>query len=178
MIHARWYTRTDGRQIDLVVVHTMEAPEKGETAEACARYLSRLPATRKASVHFCVDADEEIRCLPDRHVAYAAPGANHNGLHIEHAGYARQTPAEWADAYSERMLRRSARLTASLCKRYGIPVRFVGPAGLKAGRRGVTTHAAVTKAFPGPARTHWDPGPGFPIRHYLELVRAQLKKET
>ena len=32
---------------------------------------------------------------------FHAPGANHNGIGLEHAGYARQSAEDWADAFSE-----------------------------------------------------------------------------
>lgn len=163
-------TRTVSRQIDLVVIHTMEAPEKGTTAESVAAYLAR-PATR-ASAHYCLDSDSTVRGVYDHNVAWHAPGANHNGLGLEHAGYARQSAADWADPYSRAMLARSARLTARLCARYDIPVVFVDAAGLKAGKRGITTHREVTAAFH--QSTHTDPGAHFPMTAYLQAVRARM----
>ena len=169
-VQARWYTRTDGRQIDLIVLHSMEAPEKGDTAEAVAAYFAR--GTVKASAHYCIDANSIVQSVFDRDIAWAAPGANRDGLQMEHAGYARQTPEEWADPYSETMLRRSAALVARKCRRYNVPARIVYPAGLLVGRRGITTHAFVSQAFH--RSDHTDPGPNFPLRHYLELVRGYL----
>ncbi len=163
-------TRTAGRQIDLIVIHTMEMDEKGETAEHCAQWF-RNPGA-KASAHYCVDADSIVQCVRDQDVGWHAPGANHDGIGIEHAGRAKQTGRDWSDEYSTAMLERSARLVAGLCKKYAIPVTWLYAADLKAGKRGITTHKAVSDAFR--RSTHWDPGSGFPIERYLTLVRAAL----
>ena len=163
-------TRTGGRQIDLIVIHTMEMDEKGETAEHCAQWF-RNPIA-KVSAHYCVDADTIVQCVRDEDVAWAAPGANSDGIQVEHAGRAKQTGREWGDAYSTAMLDRSAALVAELCRRHKIPVTLLFPADLKAGRRGITTHKAVSDAFK--RSSHWDPGAGFPIEAYLAKVRALL----
>ena len=163
-------TRTGGRQIDLIVIHTMEMDEKGETAESCAQWF-RNPGA-KVSAHFCVDADAIVQCVRDQDVGWHAPGANHNGIGIEHAGRAKQTGREWSDAYSTAMLDRSATLVAGLCRKYEIPVTWLYPVDLRAGKRGITTHKAVSDAFK--RGSHWDPGVGFPVERYLGLVRADL----
>ena len=82
-------TNTGGRQIDLIVIHTMEMDEKGDTAERCAQWF-RNPGAR-VSAHYCVDADSIVQCVRDQDVAWHAPGANHDGIGIEHAGRAKQT---------------------------------------------------------------------------------------
>lgn len=169
-IQARWFTPVARRAIDLVVIHDMEYPENLDAAEKVARFFQGLPATNKASAHHCVDADSRVLCVQEHDVAYHAPGANHNGIGIEHAGYARQTAAEWADPYSEQMLLNSAGLTADICRRYGLPHAYVDAGGLQKGYRGITTHWEVTKAFK--QSDHTDPGPNFPMAHYLDLVLA------
>jgi N-acetyl-anhydromuramyl-L-alanine amidase AmpD len=163
-------TRTNGRQIDLIVIHTMEMDEKGTTAENCAAWFQNPAA--KVSAHYCVDNDSIVQCVADRDVAWAAPGANSNGLHVEHAGRAAQTGRDWGDAFSLAMLERSAVLVADLCRTYRIPVTWLYEADLRAGKRGITTHDAVSKAFK--RGTHWDPGKSFPIERYVSAVRRDL----
>lgn len=155
----------------LVVLHCMEWAETSTSAEWCAGFFAgkQGPAPR-ASANYCVD-DDSIICSvqPDR-VAWHAPGANQNGIGIEHAGFARQSRAQWLDDYSLRMLSLSAELTAWLCKRFTIPIQFVVADHLRRGGRGITTHAECTKAWPEKGGTHMDPGPFFPVGDYLRFV--------
>ncbi len=169
-IPARWYTPTSGRSVRLVVIHTIEGPEKGDSAEATARWFQTLPPERKVSSHYLIDANSIVQAVRERDVAYAAPGANHDGIQLEHAGRARQTKAEWLDEYSLAMLRRSAELTAYLCRKYKLPLRWLSPQDLLAGRRGITSHANVSQAYK--RSDHTDPGSHFPEGLYLALVNC------
>jgi N-acetyl-anhydromuramyl-L-alanine amidase AmpD len=156
------------RRIDFFVILDMEAPEKGDTAESIARYFHNGPAS-PSSAHYCVDATSIVQCVRENDIAYHAPPNTHS-IGVEHAGYARQSKSEWTDTYSTLMLRdRSAPLVADLCAKYGIPVRFLSPADLKAGKRGITTHANVTAAWH--ETTHTDPGPNFPMTTYIGWVK-------
>jgi len=168
-VGARNYTRASGRATDLIVIHTMEAVEKGSTAEAVATWFAGTHAPR-ASAHYCVDNNSIVQCVHEEDVGWHAPGANQNGIGIEHAGFASQTSAQWDDAYSVAMLDLSARLVADICRRRSIPVAFVNEAGLQSGARGITTHAAVTRAFR--RSSHTDPGGKFPMDAFLAKVRG------
>jgi N-acetyl-anhydromuramyl-L-alanine amidase AmpD len=174
-IQARNFTPSRGRHIDLLVIHSMENQEKPGAARQVAQWFAG-PDAPEASAHFCIDSHEVIQCVRETDVAWAAPGANHNGIHLEHAGMARQTAEDWADVYSASMLDVSIRLATSLCKAFGIPPELVGVAGLKVGRRGITTHAYVTQAFK--LSTHTDPGLEFPLLDYCRRVAELLAKET
>jgi hypothetical protein len=166
-IPAKHFTPTNGRDIDLIVIHDMEAPEGPRTAENVAEYFRK--GERRASCHWCFDENSAVRSVADEDVAYHAPGANHNGLGYEHAGYARQTRAEWLDRASTDCLRISARQAAKDCKKYKIPIKFVNANTLRAGNaRGITTHHEVSQAFR--RSDHWDPGPNFPMDKYLLWV--------
>ncbi len=171
-IQAKSYTGCGpGRQVDLVVIHTMEAVEKPGTALLVARWFAGATAP-KASAHYCVDDQTVIECVHEGDVAWAAPGANSNGVHIEHAGFAAQGSSGWADAYSQAMLARSAALCADICKRHSIPIAKLGPDELMKKERGVCGHVDVTHAFK--KSDHTDPGPDFPWEQYLSLVRAGM----
>ena len=162
--------KTNGRQIDLIVIHTMEIDEKPDTAELCARWFQN--PTAKVSAHYCVDDNSIVQCVRDQDVGWHAPGANHDGIGIEHAGRAAQTGRDWSDAYSKAMLERSSELVADLCRKYKIPAVWLHAADLKAGKRGITTHKAVSDAFK--RGSHWDPGQGFPVQKYLAMVQKKL----
>lgn len=167
-IQARNYRKGRLGKVDLIVIHSMEAAEKPTTAEAVANWWAG-PSTPVSSCHYCVDSDSVVQCVRDEDTAWHAPGANHNGIGIEHAGFAKQTKAEWMDDYSMNMLGRSAELAAKLVVRHTIPVEFVDAAGLLKGKRGFTTHAEVSKAFK--KSDHYDPGKGFPLSEYLDMVK-------
>ena len=166
------FTRGRARNVRLIVIHTVEAPERGTIAEDVARNWFATTAAR-SSAHYVVDSDSIVRCVDEASTAWAAPGANADGIQIEHAGYAAQNPGQWGDDYSRAMLELSARLTADLCKRYGIPARRLSVAELRNGARGIIGHIDATNAFSG-GRGHTDPGPSFPWDTYLAKVRGYL----
>ena len=166
------FTRGRARNVRLIVIHTVEAPERGTIAEDVARnWFAKSEA--KSSSHYIVDNDSIVRCVDEANTAWAAPGANADGIQIEHAGYAAQTPGQWADDYSRAMLDLSARLTADLCRRDAIPAVHLTPAQLAAGARGIIGHIDATNAYSG-GRGHTDPGPSFPWDAYIAKVRGYL----
>lgn len=178
IINARWLTRVTGnvkRKIQVIVIHSMEAPEKGTTAEACARYFATTD--RKASAHYCIDNNSIVQCMMIKNVAYGAKGFNRAGLHLEHAGYARQTREDWLDEYSTSMLKLSAQLCREiLIPRLKIDVRQLSEEEIRAishGDKIITgfcTHAQITHALRIKGG-HTDPGVGFPMNQYLEWVK-------
>ena len=166
---ARWYTSSSiQRGISLIVVHCPQYPENNQAAERLAAYFATT--TRKASTHAVCDNDSLWECVHDGDVAWGASGANRHGLHIEIAGYAEQSAAEWADPFSEAAIKIAAKWCREKAVLYAVPVVFLDAAALQAGRAGFTTHREVEKAFPSTG--HVDPGPNFPIAHFLDLVRG------
>jgi N-acetyl-anhydromuramyl-L-alanine amidase AmpD len=155
------------RQVRVIVIHSMEAPEKGNTAENVARFFQN--PGNQVSAHLCVDSDSIVQCVFDNDVAFAAPGANHDGIQIELAGFSRQTREEWLDAFGILMLNNAANATAQYCLKYNIPIRHLTDTELKDGAtKGIVGHSQVSKAFK--LSTHTDPGTGFPWDHFLERV--------
>ncbi len=167
-------TRTNGRVVDAVVVHTMEAAERMDTAEAVARWFAR-PETQ-VSAHYCVDADSVVQCVSEQDIAWHARGGNDRSIGIELAGYAGQGPKGWDDDYSWAVLERAASLAAEICRRHRIPVRRLRAADLVAGSRGLAGHVDVSEAFG--RSTHWDPGPAFPWRRFLRLTRLAARSDV
>lgn len=169
---AKHYTAADRRAVNRIVIHSAEVGETLDGAEALARVCANNP--RKASWHYAIDADTITQSVRETDVAWAAPGANRDGIQIELCGRARQSAHEWSDDYSRAQRELLAELVALIAWRWEIPLLLVGPEGLKAGERGITTHDAVSRAFK--LSDHWDPGPHFPA---FELIaHAQDLQET
>lgn len=172
-VQAMNYKPVPSRNVRLIVLHTMEAPEKGNTAESVASYFATQPkggvgGNGGSSAHYNVDNDSIVQSVREKDVAYHAPGANNDGIGIEHAGYAKQSPDDWQDQFSQDMLTRSAELASNICLRHKIPVRFLDEKALLAGEKGITTHNVVSKAFK--KSTHYDPGANFPMDRYLKMI--------
>lgn len=162
----------------------MEAPEKPGTALGVAKWFAKpnpKPGEARdlrihcpeASAHFCVDDGVMIQCVRLHDVAWGAPGANNDGIHIEHAGFAAQTPEQWKDDYSRLVLDRSSFLAASLCARFNIPARKLSVAEVRDRKTsGICGHRDVALAF---GKTdHVDPGANFPWDDYIALVEDAL----
>lgn len=165
---ARNYTKGRIKPIQLIVLHSMEAQEKGSTAENVASYFAGANAP-KASAHFCIDNDSIIQSVKLTDTGWHCKNANANGVGIEHAGFAKQTEAEWLDDYGKAMLELSAELVAALCHQFNIPVRrakFAGKNNPQVIESGICGHADVPLHG-----SHWDPGKGFPWSYYLERVK-------
>lgn len=167
VIQAKWFKAVSTeRPKDVVVVHSAELPNKPKAAKAVANFFSRLETP--ASAHLSIDSQETYRSVADNDVAYAAPGANHNGLHAELTAYAHYSRGEWEQPLMIAMLQRAADAVREWCDKYDIPKTYISAEQLKSGQRGITTHNDVSKAFR--RSTHWDPGPGFPMNTFLVMV--------
>ena len=81
MIQATNYRRGRSRKVRLAVIHTMEVKETSGAAEWCAGYFRGSKAPM-ASAHYYVDADSTIQGVNEIDTAYAAPGANADGIQI------------------------------------------------------------------------------------------------
>ncbi len=173
-IPARWFTKGRTAPISVIVCHDMEAPEGPLTAENVAHYFGTT--TTKASAHICADNNSAVRCVADADTAWAAPGANNTGLQLEIAGYMRQTRDQWLDPYSKAALGQAAKVAADWAKAYGIPVRHLSVAQLRAGEKGFVGHVDVSAAYN--RSDHTDPGPGFPWDYFLGLVRDHFDMTT
>lgn len=182
-IQAKNFTPCAVRNLDVLTVHVMQAPEKGNTARSTSQFFANQPRHKTidlhwrpdgkpwsgSSAHICVDATEAIRCVQDNDIAWHAPGVNDTGIGIEHAGFSEQTPAQWADDYSVKMLDRSAWIMAVYCAFRALPIVFLNEGDLIARKKGITGHVQVTRAFK--VGDHWDPGPSFPWQSYLEKIQ-------
>lgn len=163
--------------IRLIVLHSMESQEKPQTAETVAAWFAG-PTAPKSSAHVCVDTNSSVQIVDDGDIAWAAPGANNDGLHIEMAGMAAQTTAQWSDKYSLGVLNEAAKQAAKWCIKYRIPAVLLTPAQVADGKtKGICGHNTVTKAFPK-LGTHSDPGASFPWTLMIQKIQDQIKLET
>lgn len=153
---------------DIIGIHTMEAPEKAQTAENVANYFKNV----NASAHWCVDNNSRVRSVEDNDTAWTLPGANSRSLNIELAGYAKQTADDWRDEYSLDMLEIAAVCAAEWCIKYDIPVRRLSAEQIRNGSKGFAGHVDVNAVYK--QSSHWDPGPSFPWTYFLGRVRFQI----
>ena len=161
--------RPDGPPL-WIVAHTMEEAESGDTAERVANYFAFNTGARTVSSHYTVDSNSEVQCVRLGDVAYTVGNraGNNRGINYELAGRASQGAADWADPYSQALLRRFARLAARDMDAYAIPNRWCTVADLVARRPGLTTHNDLRLAFGG--TTHTDPGGAFPRTQVSALI--------
>lgn len=173
------------RRCDLLVLHSTEGHERGGAARDVALWFQDPRA--RVSCQFVVDDTAAFCCvgsLSDK--AWHVGSANAYSVGIEHCGRASQSLAQWLDDYSASELRLSVEVAAALCERFSLPAVAVGGAevglnrlawraGSAAPHRGITTHAAISAAFPGEGG-HSDPGPFFPLETYVLRVAERLSR--
>ncbi len=172
---AKNYTKgPKNRKVRVIVIHTMESQEKPKTAQQVAKWFSGDTAP-KASAHFCVDDKSSVRVVEDDDIAWAAPGVNSDGLHIEIAGSARQTKGQWRDEFSLGCLDQAAKVAAVWCVKYQIPVRHLNINQTVDGKsKGFIGHVDATRAFPFLRGSHTDPGKNFPWALFLQKVMEAI----
>ncbi len=187
MTTAAFFTKGRTKPIRLIVLHTMESQEKPSTAINVAAWFSDRKRSPQASAHVCVDGSQAtvkpgqkypapiVRLVDDGDTAWAAPGANADGLHIEMAGIAAQSVANWADPYSLAVLDNAAAVAVVWVKKYGITVKRLSQVEILDGKTpGFIGHVDATHAFKIPGADHTDPGANFPWVYFLQLVTKKL----
>ncbi|MFI9614106.1 N-acetylmuramoyl-L-alanine amidase [Streptomyces sp. NPDC052023] len=132
--------------IDMVIVHVTQ----GSFDSAVKVFQD---PEHGAASHYIVRDDGHIaQMIRELDVAYHAGnrGYNERSIGIEHAGFV-DRPQDFTDE----MYAASARLTAGICRRYGIPVD----------REHIIGHVEV------PGTDHTDPGEHWDWDRYMRLVR-------
>ncbi len=172
-VQARDYGWAERTTIDVITLHSAETGEFHSSAEAVAAYF-KLGPPKPASAHFVVDDDSIVQCVKEAHIAFHAPGVNTRSLGIEQAGYAKQTRDEWLDPYGQRMLRLVSKLVAAKCRQYDVPLVWLTPADLVAGKRGLCEHRDVTVAYPKEGHGHTDCGPSYPKDVVLQWAQEAM----
>lgn len=177
------FTVGNNKPIKRVVIHSAVMPCEPGRARQLADMNRR--GTGGGSWHYAVDPRETVQCSYDSVICWHAP-PNANSIGIEMADWPDPMPApegtarwkrlrlhwRWAGVRHQRMLNRTARLTAELCLAYDLPIRYLTAEDLRAGKRGITTHANVSKAWG--QSTHWDPG-YWPRYAFMALVRKHAR---
>ncbi len=144
--------RPDDYRIDRVIIHVVQ----GSYPTALKVFKDPLHG---AATHYVVRKDGHVaQMIRELDVAFHAGdrGYNERSVGIEHEGFV-DRPEDFTDA----MYEASAKLTAGICARYGMPVD----------RKHVIGHVEV------PGTDHTDPGPHWDWDRYLKLVRAAAKAE-
>ncbi|MFI5754003.1 N-acetylmuramoyl-L-alanine amidase [Streptomyces sp. NPDC051569] len=140
-------------RIDMVVIHVVQG------SYPVALKVFKDPSHR-AATHYVIRKDGHVaQMIRELDVAFHTGNRAYNerSVGIEHEGWVDQ-PKSFTDA----MYRSSARLTAGICARYGIPVD----------REHIIGHVEV------PGTDHTDPGPFWDWDRYLPLVREAAAAHT
>jgi N-acetyl-anhydromuramyl-L-alanine amidase AmpD len=138
--------RPDDYAIDRVVIHVTQ----GSFASAVEVFQD---PRHRAAAHYVVRKDGHVtQMIRELDVAFHAGNRAYNerSVGIEHEGFVAH-----ASSFTDAMYEASARLTAGICGRYGIPVD----------REHIIGHAEV------PGTDHTDPGPYWDWTRYMRLVR-------
>lgn len=175
LIPAKWERRiTNGsRRVRVIVIHAMQNQELDMSAENVGRWFQIT--ARPSSAHIGVDRDSIVQYVRDNDVAFAAPGVNHDGIHVELAGMAQQSAEQWLDEYGIQMLDRAANAVAQYCLKYGLPCVKLTPQQLKDGKRGIIGHVDATQVYK-PNAGHTDPGNGFPWQWFIPRAAEHIQK--
>lgn len=169
-VPAKHFQPAHRTKVDLIVIHTAECSESPSGAHNVAVYFAS-PNAPEASAHYVVDGTGVIQCVLEKDIAWHATKANPFSIGVEHAGFARQSSAEWQDAYSQREIYNSANLVGAICLRWDIPIVRLTPIEVRAGARGICGHVDVNAALEG-GKGHVDPGLHFPWDEYIAIARA------
>jgi N-acetyl-anhydromuramyl-L-alanine amidase AmpD len=146
------YRPANRKKISHIVIHTAQGSFAGTVA------WFRDPKAR-VSAHYVVNGQKVSQVVADKDVAYHDACFNDTTIGIEHEGYVEQ-PQRW---YTEALYQRSARLTACLVKRHGIPLD----------RQHILGHGEAPDCS-----DHGDPGSGWNWNRYMQLVRQAAGAST
>jgi hypothetical protein len=161
-----------------IVIHTMEIDETDHTAEDLAGTYAT--GKNEVAVHYCIDNTSVIQCVRDADTGRgilvtdtghpAGATGNEISISVEHAGWAANSAATWADDYHQSMLKMSAKLVGVRCKQYGLQRKRLSIAEINGGQSGIVSHGDIYSAYTeGDVRT--DPGPNFPWTQYIGWVK-------
>lgn len=152
-------------RIGLIVIHCTQS----HSARSSAQWFENTRA--QGSAHLVLDEFECFRTLDSSVIPWGAKGANTRGFHIEIAGWAEWSRQDWMK--HSQALRRAAYKAGVHAVKFGIPIRLLTADQLKAGKRGIVTHALCTKAFGG---SHSDPGRNCPTEQIMAWTKEYAEE--
>lgn len=173
----KWHGGGGNKPIVRIVMHCTAGLEPGVDLAARRTAAYTKNTDRPSSWHYCRDARETVQLTYDSVVAY------HDGTNEHSIGYelccslSAQGAGHWIGPAHRAMLKGAAADVARLCLAYGVPIRRIRADGIRRGAKGICGHVDMRNAFPG-STTHWDPGPFFPWRRFMRLVRAEAERLT
>lgn len=145
------------------------AASKKGAASGTAKYFQM--ASSGGSAHYIYDSSRhEEHCVADSVVAWHAP-PNPHSIGIEICGEASYTRGQWLSDKVWPAVEEAAARTRDLCQRYGLPMRKLTVAQVRAGAEGICGHVDVSNAFH--QTDHSDPGSGFPWDEFMHLVNRE-----
>ncbi len=172
------YFPVSGLPTQLIVFHSMECPLQAGYAQSLTNWALTPESAGgpQASWHRGYGPDERVYFIPDELGAWHASEANPLSIGLEQTGYAAYTRAQWTTPDGMKMLDAVAADVAAICKRDGIPARWLTNAEVRAvldsGNRSIKGFAMHRQIDP---ETRTDPGNGYPADIMLAKVQALLK---
>lgn len=157
-----WNNANNTKQV--IVIHDTESG-------GAAGSYNWMKSQRNGSYHDLVDLNGDIYLMvPEDKQAWAAMNiGNRIGLHICATGYAAWSQQKWL-SYNA-MLEVMADIIYKWSVKYGIPLVLVSPSEIRAGKKGICTHADISNAFH--ESDHTDPGKAFPLVALVMKARAR-----
>ena len=149
MPSSNYTTGREGRKVDLIIIHSTEAPY-----ESALNWLRGRPYSSNtgSSSHYLMDANggRLVQMVREADTAWTAGNWVYNtrSVNIEMEGYAGK------GGFSDALYRACAALVARIAARHNIPLD----------RQHIIGHAEV------PNQTHWDPGPHWDWNRFMRYV--------
>ena len=170
---AKWKGAGNNKPIRRIVIHATVGSDAGQDGAAENTIRFSKNTDRPSSYHYIADHQKSLQYVFDGTVAFHAP-PNGNSIGYELCcSLTNQGKGHWDKPNHQAMLKIVAKDVARLCLAYDIPIRKIGGRALKAGERGICGHSDVRDAWG--QTTHWDPGPFFPWKQFINLVNAYAK---
>lgn len=154
----------------LMILHSGETPLLPGYAISVTKNWLNLP-TVEASTHVFAGPDTLVRSVNTYMAAWHASVANSISIGYEQTGYAAYSYAQWTTAHGRNQMDRLGREMALDAKLFGIPLRWLSTAEVRAALNGDTsikgfcTHAQVDPV------NRTDPGSNYPYGELMAVVK-------